>query len=810
MTDGIAPQFVFNGADSSATFAVIVFAVLIAIGLAWRSMRAEQESASRNVVRGCFALRCASLMVLGLLLLQPAWAWTVTSRQLGRIVIAVDVSDSMQSADPTADGRELLQWGLGLGWLDRQTVEPQLAAPEIPRDAALAARFKTLRRTEVAARLVTDPQHGVHASLSKLGELDGQIFAGEAAAIPFADLAVTTTTPPALIQPATTQLSSVLRSALAENDRKTLGVVLFTDGRDASPTTALAMAKNLGTGGIPIYPVLIGSTHRPRDLAILSVDAPLAAYRGDRPQIVVTFSAHGFEETPLIITLVEQGVESSTQSQTVDVTGNAQAVTFTVAPDELGRHRYRIAIAPRPDETRADNNEREVTLQVVDDRTHVLLADSEPRWEFRYLETALSRDEHVDLQTVLFSQPFTKRLEAPFFPQQWPAVEGDADAGRFPSRDLLILGDLDAQQMPVALWTDVEKFVSEQGGTLVLIAGRDQIRWLATNPVLGKLLPFTKPQMMSPKTTGTEAAGLQGWTWQLTPDGERQTFLQFAADVETNRAVWSVLPGATWALSGEPKPGATVWAWGQSPKVENGPNSPAVPLLLHQHFGLGQVVWLATDSTWRWRLRAGDQFHHRFWGQLARWAATTKLAAGNEFVQFGALRASYAVGEPVMLQARWSAGFARQHPERQARIELRRGDVAVSEAKLTAEPQRLLVSSVELGALTPGDYKARLTIEGVSPAPNPVDAEFTVTAPQGSETADVTADAAFLESLAQASGGRLFRLDELDELPQVFPAFAAMSSLPKERPLWDRWPMLVLLVALLSGEWWLRRAGGLV
>ncbi len=809
MTDGIAPQFVLNGAGSAATFAVIVTAVLIAFGLAWHSIHAERHSASRTVVRGCLALRCASLVVLGLLLLQPAWPWTVTSRQLGRIVVALDVSDSMQSADTAADARELLQWGVGLGWLDRQATEEQLADENITRDDALAARFKTLRRTEMAARVMTDPQQGLQTALGKLGELEGRLFAGETTATTFDELTEHATNPPASLHPTTTQISSVLRAALANDARKTLGVVLLTDGRDDSPSSTLALAKSFGASGVPIYPVLIGSTHRPRDIAILSVDAPLAAYRGDRPQIAVTFSAHGFEETPLMITLIEQGVAAS-QSQTVVATGVTQSVTFTVAPEELGRHRYQVSITPRPDETRADNNDREIVLQVVDDRSHVLLVDSEPRWEFRYLEAALARDDRVDLQTVLFSQPFLQILDAPFFPQTWSEIKEAPDVGRFHSRDLLILGDLDAQQMPAAIWGEVEKFVSEQGGTLVLIAGRHQARLVDSTPSLSKLLPITKPRPAHPTMAGTEVAGLQGWSWHLTPDGERQAFLQFATDNEANRAVWSVLPGATWAISGEPKPGATVWAWGQRIQAVAGEKPADVPLLVHQHFGLGQVVWLATDSTWRWRLRAGDQFHHRFWGQLARWAATTKLSAGNEFVQFGSLRSSYAVGEPVTLQARWSGGFAQQHPDRKPRVELRRGEIVVSEAELAAEPQRPLVSSVELADLSPGEYRARLVVEGVTPLPSSVDAEFTITAPQGSETADVTADAAFLESLAQASGGRLFRLDQLHELPQVFPAFAAVSSLPEERPLWDRWPMLVLLMSLLSAEWWLRRAGGLV
>lgn len=809
MSDGVAPQFVFHGAASAAQAAIVLLAVAVAIGLAWWSAQAEFAGNSRLIVQCSFALRCASLVVVGILLLQPAWAWTVTSRKLGRIVVAVDVSESMQVADPSADGRELLQWGIGLGWLDRKTVAPQLAADEIPRDEALAVRFRTLPRTEVAARILTDPHHGLQSTLAKLGDLEGQVFAGESTAITLDELATTVAKPAAALQPATTQLSSVLRTVLSENENKLLGVVVLTDGRDANPASTLALAKNLGAGGVPVYPVLVGSTHRPRDIALLSVDAPLAAYRGDHPQIVVMFSAHGYEGTPLIVTLVEQGVPGSMQSQTVDVTGAAQSVTFRVTSEQLGRHRYQIAIAPRPEETRNDNNEREITLQVVDDRTHVLLADSQPRWEFRYLEAALSRDEHVDLQTVLFSQPYLQRLEAPFFPQSWPETESDAEAGHFASRDLLILGELDMQQMPPALWADVEKFVSEQGGTLVMIAGRNQARWINHVPELGRLLPITKPRMAAPVAMGTEAAGLQGWTWQLSPDGERQTFLQFAADAETNRAVWSVLPGATWALSGEPKPGATVWAWGQpAPSVQD-PDAAGVPLLVHQHFGLGQVVWLATDSTWRWRLRSGDQFHHRFWGQIARWAATTKLSAGNEFVQFGSLRSSYTVGEPVTLQARWSAGFARQHPDRKAKVELQRGDTIVGAAELTSEPQRPLVWSTLLGELAPGDYRARLTMDGVAPSPKPIDAEFTINAPQGSETADVTADATFLESVAQASGGRLFRLDELDELPRMFPAFAQVSSLPEERPLWDRWPLLVLLIGLLSSEWWLRRTGGL-
>ena len=35
----------------------------------------------------------------------------------------------------------------------------------------------------------------------------------------------------------------------------------------------------------------------------------------------------------------------------------------------------------------------------------------------------------------------------------------------------------------------------------------------------------------------------------------------------------------------------------------------------------GKVLFVGLDSTWRWRYKAGDTYHHRFWGQLVTdWA----------------------------------------------------------------------------------------------------------------------------------------------------------------------------------------------
>ena len=41
----------------------------------------------------------------------------------------------------------------------------------------------------------------------------------------------------------------------------------------------------------------------------------------------------------------------------------------------------------------------------------------------------------------------------------------------------------------------------------------------------------------------------------------------------------------------------------------------------HAPGGNGKVLFLGTDSAWRWRRGVEDKFHYRFWGQVVRWMA---------------------------------------------------------------------------------------------------------------------------------------------------------------------------------------------
>src|SRR5207248_6833520 len=123
-----------------------------------------------------------------------------------------------------------------------------------------------------------------------------------------------------------------------------------------------------------------------------------------------------------------------------------------------------------------------------------------------------------------------------------------------------------------------------------------------------------------------------------------------------SRRRWAGLPRLPWAVAGRAKPGATVLA------TAGAGDDPSAVVMAAQPYGLGKVLWVGTDGTWRWRHRLGDAYHHRFWGQVVRWAASGKLAAGNAFVRFGPVRPRIAEGEGARLQARIAEGVAGAGP----------------------------------------------------------------------------------------------------------------------------------------------------
>jgi hypothetical protein len=281
--------------------------------------------------------------------------------------------------------------------------------------------------------------------------------------------------------------------------------------------------------------------------------------------------------------------------------------------------------------------------------------------------------------------------------------------------------------------------------------------------------------------------------------------LQLADDLTETRKRWQSLPGLPWAIVGRAKPGATVLA---SPKGEA-----ESTLIAAQPYGLGKVLLVGTDGTWRWRHKVGDAYHHRFWGQVVRWSASEKLAAGNALVRFGPLKPRLDEGEPVRIQARIAEGVAGVGPDLLIAARISRGGVDSAVVPMRPVPGQTRVFEGLTPSLPIGSYTVRLDVPGLVDAlqlgSNPPEAALEIVPRDGPERVELAAARDPLDRLAAATGGKVFADYEVDTLPAALGATSKQTVRTEETSLWDTPAALLLFFSIVTIEWVARKWVGL-
>src|SRR5262249_44848381 len=108
------------------------------------------------------------------------------------------------------------------------------------------------------------------------------------------------------------------------------GVVLLTDGRRNAAADEAATISQLRARGIPVYPVLIGTTDPPRDAAVAAVRAPEVVYQGDVADVEATLKLDGYAGQEVAVTLDGPGISSVRRTLRAPADGSRPTVSFRV------------------------------------------------------------------------------------------------------------------------------------------------------------------------------------------------------------------------------------------------------------------------------------------------------------------------------------------------------------------------------------------------------------------------------------------------------------------------------------------------
>jgi hypothetical protein len=572
-------------------------------------------------------------------------------------------------------------------------------------------------------------------------------------------------------------------------------VVLASDGDWNEAKPPVEAAASLRLKGVPVFVVPAGSASRLPDLELLSFDAPTFGLVGKSVRIPFTIESTLPREITLPVTLKTADGDEVTKEVRVAAMGRTND-WLTWKPKEINDYTLTLEFPKQADELLTDNNKLSAPIAIREEKLRVLIVESIPRWEYRYLRNALSRDPGVNLSCLLYHPGLTKVGSGnKDYIKQFPG--GLDELGKY---DVVFLGDVGVEsgQLTAEDCRLLKGLVEHQASGLVFMPGWQGKQMSLLETELADLYPV----LLDPSQPG-------GWgsrsacQFELTELGRRSLLTRLADTQEDNLDVWENLPGFQWyAAVTRAKAGSEVLAVHQEMSNEHG----RLPLLAARTFGAGKVLFMGTDGAWRWRKGVEDKYHYRFWGQVVRWMAYQRNMAKGE-----TMRLYYSPEQP---QIRQTVILKANVMERSGEP-LAAGDVVARIVAPSGKVQTVRFTSTgeEWGEFTApftpvesGRHDLTLSCQQTSGS---LEAAIFV---QGAEIERIgrAARPEVLAEIARVTRGQVIEPGKLEQVLQ------SLADLPEPPPeirrlqLWSHPVTIGVMVILLGMFWVARKAIGLI
>jgi uncharacterized membrane protein len=586
---------------------------------------------------------------------------------------------------------------------------------------------------------------------------------------------------------ATTSIGDSLIDIIGGARAQSLAAVVFaSDGVDTTGGVSAEQLAEIAAFGVPVHTIGVGRDSIPEDIELVQVVTPEKALPGSTitARVTIRHDAAGSARVR-----VYDG-DDLLAAELVQLADNATMTTAPISIDlrDAGYHRLQFSIDGTGDEPERRNNERSALVKVEEQQFRVLYFEGEPRWEYKFMRRALDPDGDIRMATLLRVSPnkfyrqgldSAEQLESGF-----PSERGELFA-----YDALIIGSIEAAFLNEAQLDNIKAFVSERGGSLLMLAGPNGLGnggW--GQSAISDLLPTHLPASTVDSFQRIRAPVA------LTPQGADADMLRLGGTSDENLDAWAALPEvADYQATGQLKPAAMTLL-----SVETATGNQ--PLLVTQPYGRGRVYVLATGGTWRWQMSMPleDLSHEMFWRQLLR-----------------AMVASAPPGISLSVDASRGESEVRLRAEFRDDSFLPLDDISVS----------AVVSHEDGGALTI-DMLPSAEDAGVFSADTPLDQSgswyFEAIAERGGEALHVARasvysesgqaehfnirrNAALLQRLAEATGGQYFDAGNLEGMTDLLRYSAAGITEQVLRPVWNAPAIFLLLLLLKFSEWLLRR-----
>ena len=744
----------------------LILAAIALVGCSWFFYKSTPEDVRTSRRRIMLLMRIIFFILLIGILLRPLINLDLERDHKKTLALLIDNSSSMGIADPRSNIKDRVREAIAKGTLDpRAGLESE--PDQIPKTPST--------RAQIVEKALKNEKLNLLKSLEKKSEIVTYNFGGS-----IKDNQIFTNP-----EAPETSIGNALHEVLRRHSADDLGgIILVSDGAHNEGKAIVPVAERLRDRNIPVFSYGVG-TNSPRDVAIETIDLPTVALAQDSIPITVKINQQGMagEKGKLIVRM--SGVKAI-EKEFVFTDEENQEITLPITPSKPNEYQISATIETSADEIIDNNNSFSRGLRVLDSSLKVLMIESSPRWEFKYVQAMLLRERRIELDCFLAGvDPVVSRADDSPYIDSFPESRE-----KLFSYDLIMFGDINPDQLPENTIDNISSFVSDGGGSLVIMAGKRFTPSSYRNTALERLIPV---ELAPTRLGGNTNNAQRPISLEITEAGLREGFLNLEEDPELAKQRWGKFPPFFWSVK----------ALGAKPAAKTYLTHPEgdYPIVALQRYGAGEVLWIGTENTWRWRRNTGDLYHTRFWGQTVQRMAGRRLATGSRRSEIRSDRAVARTGENFTVFARLlDENFIPREDETiEAMLKQSNSSSAGSKkVMLRAVPGSPGYYRSEFTAGDPGRYQLSIDDDkssGIDLNVRDANREFSETAINEKN----------LKELSNITNGYYFREENLFELPEIASIEPSKIKLRREADLWSSPLYLILLLIPITLEWFMRK-----
>jgi hypothetical protein len=570
---------------------------------------------------------------------------------------------------------------------------------------------------------------------------------------------------------------------------KLAALVVLSDGASNAGLAPLTAAQRLRSLQVPVVTVGFGSESagaHSRDLAVREVVTPPSVFVKNQVDVRATLGVRGYADEPIDVELLAEGRSDPVATTRVRAAVGKEVVAVSglkFTPLLAGETKLTVRVKPKDGELLLGNNEYSTFVTVLRGGLSVLyLQGPNFTWEYRYLYRALDPAREIQAELKVIRRPGELQ-----------------DAEIAPGKvDVYILGDVAASLLTPTQQRLLVRAV-ENGAGLLMLGGRSSFGaggWARTP--LAQILPVT----IGPGDGQVDPEG----GLKVVPNFNAldSYVLQLGSNRSESARLWSELPPISGANRlGLPKPASVVLA--------QTAGSPPEPLMVSQEVGRGRVLVFGGE-TWPWARALDDALvaaHHKFWRQSILWLAH-KEDTGESRVELRLDRRRIAIGQKIALTV-----VARDPKDQPIADAQYKAIVTFVGPNAKPEPVDLYNQGTEARGTyfatgSAGEYRVTVTAAHNGQEIGTATSRFLVYQ-DDRELENPAANLALLKQIAELTGGQSLPPEQLVKYLKTLDGkmYTEYSTLAEYRA-WDNWPFLLVFIAVLAAEWWLRKLKGWV